>query len=186
MQLLSFYVKTSSNNEAVEVSWRTTSEDNNDYFEVERSRDGVRFEVVGRVEGCSTCRFINEYAFSDRDPYVGVSYYRLRQVDNDKGVSFSRIQKVYFEEKSNSEINIYPSITNGDFTLVINNRQEARNVVVQIFSQAGSLMQKTTFWITKGNSAFEYNISALSKGIYFISLTETNGSRIFTSKILKK
>lgn len=69
--------------DAVRLQWETGSEINNDYFLLERSRDGEDWEPVTRVAGNGTTTELHRYEFVDREPYRGVSYYRLTQYDYD-------------------------------------------------------------------------------------------------------
>jgi hypothetical protein len=80
--LIEFTAKVENENQ-VALSWKTTAEINNDYFIVERSRDGVVFEEVDRINGNGTTTEMSSYQTTDYDPFKGISYYRLRQVDYD-------------------------------------------------------------------------------------------------------
>ena len=66
------------------LTWATASERNNAYFQIERSRDGRRFEVAGQVEGSGTSSAPRSYRFEDAgptNPAAARLYYRLRQID---------------------------------------------------------------------------------------------------------
>lgn len=76
-------------NGIVELKWTTASELNNDYFTVERSRNGTDYESVARVEGSGTSSFVNHYSAVDPSPHTGLSYYRLKQTDFDGSTSIS-------------------------------------------------------------------------------------------------
>ena len=63
--------------------WLTASEINNDYFTIERSRDGIFWTWIGKVAGIGNSSEIKNYYFVD-DAYIdGVNYYRLSQTDFD-------------------------------------------------------------------------------------------------------
>lgn len=81
-------------NESVLLSWATASELNNDYFQIERSADGVNFEAIGRVEGNGNSNAFIKYDFTDKNPLAGVNYYRLLQVDYDQQSEYSKIISV--------------------------------------------------------------------------------------------
>jgi hypothetical protein len=67
----------------VQLKWTTQAEINNSYFTVERSRDNVNFEAIGRVNGSGTTSETHNYGYFDTNPYPGISYYRIRQTDYD-------------------------------------------------------------------------------------------------------
>lgn len=75
----------------VQLDWATASELNNSHFEIERSSDGVLFDQIGSVDGNGTTNELKKYAFTDRRPSIGTSYYRLRQVDYNGNFEYSSI-----------------------------------------------------------------------------------------------
>jgi hypothetical protein len=81
IELLSFEAKSADN--AVDLSWTTATEINNDYFTIEKSKSGFDFFEVCRVDGAGNSISPIYYEFSDKDPLDGISYYRLRQTDYD-------------------------------------------------------------------------------------------------------
>ncbi|MCO6491996.1 MAG: lamin tail domain-containing protein, partial [Phaeodactylibacter sp.] len=48
---------------SIHLSWRTATEQNNDYMAVERSADGAKFTELGRVKGAGTTHEPQEYTF---------------------------------------------------------------------------------------------------------------------------
>ncbi len=85
-------------NKTVNLNWSTTNEVNNDYFIIERSKDGLNFDSLKMVSaiGNSTTRM--DYSSFDDNPFDGYSYYRLKQVDRDKQITYTRIERIYFED----------------------------------------------------------------------------------------
>jgi|GEM_PF-2485434 len=74
------------------LRWITASEVNNDYFSVERSADGIYFEMIGRIPGAGTTSQTMHYAWTDDVASAGGSYYyRLRQTDYDGANSLSGV-----------------------------------------------------------------------------------------------
>lgn len=104
----------------VRCTWTTATELNNDYFTVERSRDAIAFEPIGEVDGAGTSHAPRDYSFLDRDPFTGLSYYRLRQTDVDGSSSLSQVLPVWIEAHG-PVIAVFPNPNNGSFTLVRSN-----------------------------------------------------------------
>ena len=75
IELLSFNAK--KVNSKVIVSWETALELNNDYFEVERSENGIDFYSIGEVVGSKNSQQIKGYSFVD--DYLPSNYYTLLQ-----------------------------------------------------------------------------------------------------------
>lgn len=66
----------------VHLTWTTASEQNNDYFTIEKSRDNDSWTAIGTVPGAGNSSQMISYSFVDPNA-VGRAYYRLRQTDID-------------------------------------------------------------------------------------------------------
>lgn len=60
--------------EGAEIRWTTISETNNDYFDLERSADGIAFEQIGRVAGAGNSTQLVSYRFTDAAPFDGKTF----------------------------------------------------------------------------------------------------------------
>jgi hypothetical protein len=82
--------------EQVEIVWTTATEINNDYFTIERSKDGISFEELMKVQGAGNSNQILNYKELDSNPFEGTSFYRLKQTDFDGIYTYSDIRVVNF------------------------------------------------------------------------------------------
>ena len=64
------------------ITWATESELNNDHFTLEKSSDGVKWDLLHYVKGGGTTSQKREYTVVDNKPSV-ITYYRLFQFDTD-------------------------------------------------------------------------------------------------------
>lgn len=99
VELLSFDAKESDGGAL--LRWTTASERGNDYFVVERSAQGFEFEELLRVQGDGDSQSMQEYEAVDEAPLPGISYYRLRQVDEDGTSSLSSVVALTWVERRN-------------------------------------------------------------------------------------
>lgn len=76
------------------LTWTTSSEINNNRFELERSIDGENFEYLGEIKGVGNSNQNKTYKFIDQSPQSGVNYYRLRQIDFDGFSIYSEIIRI--------------------------------------------------------------------------------------------
>lgn len=88
------YFRAQRRDGTVVLSWQTAWELDNDYFEVEQSKDGRRFTPVARIKGRGTTDNYINYQYIHVDPSPGVGYYRLRQVDFDGSFAYSPVVAV--------------------------------------------------------------------------------------------
>ncbi len=65
------------------LNWVTASERNNDFFTIERSIDGVDWEIIKYIDGAGTTTSGNMYELIDENYKSVINYYRLSQTDFD-------------------------------------------------------------------------------------------------------
>jgi len=115
VELVSFDAKR-INNQAIQISWTTASELNNARFEVERSYDGVNFEIFNTVAGTNTNQTQN-YVVIDANTSAKVTYYRLKQVDNNLEFSYSNtVQLAPLNSSVKPVIALQPNPNQGKFS----------------------------------------------------------------------
>lgn len=74
------------------IEWSTASETNNDYFLLEKTRDGFDFSIVCEVAGAGNSSSQRFYEANDVFVTDGIVYYKLKQVDYDgKETSYDMI-----------------------------------------------------------------------------------------------
>ncbi len=107
IELVSFDVQEKEGNSL--LKWQTASELNNDYFEIQRSENGIHFEILDLISGAGTTTKKQLYTFIDHHPVAGMNYYRLRQVDYDKQFTFSDIKSIRNTFDEENKLNVFPN-----------------------------------------------------------------------------
>ncbi|WP_149241899.1 S8 family serine peptidase [Dyadobacter sp. 32] len=80
--LISFLAKKETNG-SVKLTWLTANEADNAYFELERSTDLKKIDILAKVAADENPAATHSYQYTDELPLAGTSYYRLKQVDLD-------------------------------------------------------------------------------------------------------
>ncbi len=150
------------NSSKVRFEWATATENNTNYFAIERSVNGVDFETITTQKGAKNSSTTLFYQTYDESPYKGVSYYRLKQVDNDGSYSYSQIRAVNIDMGEDSW-KVYPNPNNGTFIL-----QSEKPAIFELTDITGKLIN--TFH-TQG-TALQVNEN-LPAGMYFVREKET-------------
>jgi hypothetical protein len=171
--LVSFNGKKNTNGQN-ELRWVTSSEENNDYFEIHRSADAVNFEAVGNVKGVGDSKENNTYSFSDEAPAKLVTYYKLKQVDYDGKSTMSRIIAVRNESEEFNEF-VFPNPAQHQIQIATDNGAAVE--AITLFDLKG----KAVLQNTKSNSM---DISGLTQGDYFIQVKMSSGESV-KKKIVK-
>jgi hypothetical protein len=162
----------------VQLAWRTATEQNNAYFEVERSLDGLQFEVLGKVAGAGNSTSIQQYQFVDGAPVAGDNFYRLRQVDFDGGEEFSPV--VIASTKNNTAMYLFPVPVKDRLWVTF----EEPNLQFDnwVISDAlGRIVRAST--LPEAQDVTEIDLSDLPKGMY---LFQCKGARNQQSQLFIK
>jgi len=182
IELLSFQGKLA--NGVVNLNWSTASEKNNDYFTVEKTTDFQQFDVVEVIPGSGNSSQKLDYTTEDKNPYPGVSYYRLKQTDFDGTTSYSRIISVENNHYSEPRVVLYPNPANQATYLLTSNFYED-NLQIKIYSNRGQLVKDVS--LNKDEAAQfnnEINLNDLSSGLYMVEITSFN--QAFFKKLVIK
>lgn len=106
LQLLTFDVVLLESGKEAKATWKTTNEINTNRFEIEKSLDGRDYIEVGEVKSNNTVGN-HTYQFIDKDVTVGITYYRLKQFDNDGKFTYSNT--VSLNNKRMQKLVIFPN-----------------------------------------------------------------------------
>lgn len=90
IELKSFDVQRTGEHRA-NLSWITSTETNNQFFDLERSTNGDSWTVLGKMPGAGNSSTQLSYAFTDNSCPKEVCYFRLKQTDYNGDFKYSRI-----------------------------------------------------------------------------------------------
>jgi len=107
---------------AVQLTWHTATELNNDYFTIERSADGETFTGVQTIEGAGNSSQSRNYETMDLNPISGTSYYRLKQTDYNGAYSYSDVASVVVNKSDLFSISPNP-VTESRIALQLNKEE---------------------------------------------------------------
>lgn len=166
VELISFEVQ--KQNEAVKIDWTTASERDNQFFTVEKTKDGFNFEIVQYIDGKGTTNSLNSYMIIDEEPFDGLSYYRLSQTDGDGKVTYFEMKSVYFG--SDSELLVFPNPGNGEELNLLSSNL-GLNSTVTIEDHSGKVIFHEMISQKDGTNMVQlYFTNKLSSGVYILKL----------------
>ena len=174
IELINFEV--SCHNNSVNLRWSTASEENNRYFQIERSVDGLTWENAGVVNSKGNSSTTTNYEYND-DFYVNsIIYYRLKQVNFDKTYMYSYTQSSDECDDAKTIITLYPNPSDG---IVYTKNVTNNHVQVKITDVIGRVVYLKNEIIHN-----EINVSYLKPGTYSISITDYNSKPLLTEKLI--
>lgn len=155
--------------DVVNVNWSTASEQNNSYFEVERSANTTGFTTVSnRITGAGTYAGESRYLFTDRTPFTGGEsrvYYRIKQVDFNGRFSYSKTVQVSTvrDASGTSGFTVYPNPGKRMFT--IDFAGTAGEKTISIYDLQGRLLHTLTSTKDFENLQLDYQA-----GVYLVQV----------------
>lgn len=151
----------------VELNWSTGTEEDNDYFQLERAGADRNFEPIAKIEGAVNSLEIQFYSYTDESPLDGMNYYRLLQVDLD-GTKHYHNTLVY-QQRANADLIVYPNPAKDN---VVVSTKDMIGGVLELRDLSGRVLQS----MDVSGSLSDLAISDLKSGMYIISV-EHNGLR---------
>ncbi len=165
VELLDFKVQ--STQKGNELTWATANEVNNKGFSVER-QNGNDWETLGFI----AAKGKGTYAFTDEAP-LSISYYRLRQVDNDGAETVSKILTI--KRDKSGEVKIFPSITTDNIRV-----ESAESIEsVEILNTLGQVVLSQ-----KGDNTLVINMNHLTSGLYVVRVALSGA--VVSQKVFKQ
>ncbi len=142
------------------LKWTTTEEINTDHFEVERNI-GNGFVQIGFVKAAGNSGVEKQYAFEDKQPFAGTNHYRLKMVDKDGHVEYSKTVTVQSDGRTG--ISMYPNPVQSKLFV----GGATNGTTYQIKNTSGQV-------VTTGRLNTEgISLSTLSTGIYVLVVNGT-------------
>jgi len=158
----------------IALNWQTATETNNDFFTIEKSVDGIRYETVKTIDGAGNSSSVLSYSTIDSKPTEGIAYYRLKQTDFDGKYAHSSVIAVEYKKTfSANDISIYPnpcSICN--INVANSAANDIENMMIEIYDVTGKKVFSET--IDKNQfGSFSFNAKEhLNNGVYFLKIEQ--------------
>ncbi len=153
----------------VKLEWSTASEENNDYFVIERSANGRDFKRLGQKEGEGTTSEIVNYTLMDESPLVGLNYYRMVQVDYD-GKRNIQDHAVVVDFGLERVVSVFPNPTKGDLLQMHYFSEQRSNFQLAIYDLGGNLRFSQQYVADRGDNNIMIDIPGYAPGVYLIKL----------------
>ena len=182
LTLLSFTGK--ANNDQVNLYWNTAAEYHVKSIIVERSSDGVDFNPLAELSAKGSSNSGADYTATDRYPFSGKGFYRLKIIDIDGSFVFSKTISIQMPKKDFNITQLYPNPVS-DLLHVQLQSGKLQPVQLLVFDMAGKQMLATTINLVKGINNNNISFAGLGSGMYIIQYKDAAGARLGSFKIVK-
>jgi hypothetical protein len=161
-------------NGSVKLTWNTEEESRINYYDVERSSNGIQFNQVTRVNARNVAA-PSEYVAEDLSPAAGISYYRLKIVDVDGKVEYSKTVKMDTDGSFTGNLKVSRQ---GNFIQIHNNNADFKNVTLNIFTATGQKIYSAPKRLTAGVNSIAVP-GKVDQPLFIQLVTDDNVARTF-------
>ena len=184
VELLNF--KATKSNNGVLLKWSTGSETENSYFAVQYSLDGSKFTDLGKVfskaPNGNSSHFL-DYSYEHIINHSGIVYYRLAQYDKIGRFTYSPLRTVNLQ-KEKGGLKISPNPVGNEFNLSIESLSDQK-INILIHDITGKTIINKNISLVQGSNNINVDVNNLEKGLYVITLFDSNNNRMGISKFSK-
>jgi hypothetical protein len=167
IELIYFDVKLNTTRQ-VDAKWSTATEKDHRSFVLQHSTDAEHFEDIETISGKGNSEQTQNYSSTDKKPYSGISYYRLKLVSTEGVVSYTELRSVDLDHFS--KLKLYPNPTNGVINIPVMENQIAFSELaeMEVLNFYGQSVMKTAF-------VNNLDVSVIPAGYYHLKIKNPDG-----------
>ena len=166
----------------VKLNWTGTATHLNSHFEVERSNNGRdKFQQLSTIMVSSIGE--EKYEFIDKTPLKPEAYYRIKMVDENNRITYTKTLKVISGGTHFALDNLFPTAATSQLNLLISS-SKSQQTRVEIVDQSGRITMAQNLTVNSGSQSYQLNVTSLSKGFYILRLR--NGDEVVSSRFIKQ
>jgi hypothetical protein len=152
------------------VRFLWASEEINAGFEVQRSSNGEEWETIDFVEGNGTTLEVQNYTYTDEEPFADNNYYRLKQIDYDGEFEYTHLVSVKYGKSDKAEnLRIFPNPVTDRLNIIGTPKGQAT-----IYNMLGQPVKRFTI----SNETSSIDVVDLPKGQYILRIQQQNGNMV--------
>jgi Secretion system C-terminal sorting domain len=168
-ELVSF--QGTKHNNIINLAWVTASEKSNEYFSIERSKDGENFTSIGQIKGAFNSTISKFYDYQDIRPMKGINYYRLKSMEAGGIASFSKIVSVSLSDK-NIKTSVFPNPVTESVLQIEHETASEGSVLIKIIDLMGRAVLTKKITVISGYNLINLDVDKLTDGQYLISIED--------------
>ncbi|MBL4650166.1 MAG: T9SS type A sorting domain-containing protein, partial [Aureispira sp.] len=153
------------------INWTIDNTLNLDNFRIEKSLDGISWNSLGIVNSSAD---LKNYSYSDRTPFVPVTYYRLKIIATDGSITQSSIISVLSNKDLGTKLitELHPNPAKDYIQFEYTGNDFLSPLQIHISNMVGQTMADYAINKMDLNEPLLINTAILPNGIYYISITQ--------------
>lgn len=171
-------------NYKTKINWASVTYDFNSYYVIEKSNNGVDFEILSTIKGKNSNTNKTNYYETDENPFAQTTYYRLGKINSHTKYYSTLVSVTNQIFENNINISIEPNPNEGNFLVNIS-KLNTTQADLSIIDGNGKLCFSRSYFITNPTENINIELNnKLAKGTYILSVKSNN--RIYNKKIIVK
>ena len=168
-------------NGGVQLNWSTSFEQHNELFVVEKSINGMVFEVLDTLKGKGHSNTLEKYTLLDPAPFPSITYYRIKQVDSDGSYKYYATLSVSLVGEEN--VLVYPNPAQHVVNISVH-ALAASWIHYDVMAFTGAVLWSGSFHVHVGENNHPIAIATLTPGMYYVNVKTDSKSSLY--RILKQ
>ena len=157
----------------VTLNWSTASEYNSAYFDVEKSVNGIDWQIINSQIAALNSSSQMDYLFFDSNKSFGDVYYRLNQVDIDGASEYFGPVHLTCENQDRVLVT-FPNPSLESFNIGIMDERFIGEVNVKISDASGKVLGEKELVLVSGMNIVPWSDGFLEAGVYCILISSNN------------
>jgi len=184
VEWLSFTAQKVEEQDAVQLDWSVAWEEFHDFYEVQHSADGVRWDAIGQVEKDNQPQNAEgrspqkDYRFLHPYPETGLNLYRIRQVDLDGAEDYSIIQRVLVSGTT-VDFSFAPNPARDRLYFSWPSDYQQTSVELELISMHGQ-----THTLYRGEAPGQLRLPSLAAGMYQLLVRDDSGTLLHHQRVV--
>ena len=163
-EFTNFSAAVTPNGTEVLLGWTTRYEVNESRYYLEHSKNGDDFQTFELRNANGSAQEYNSYQAIHADPYYGVNHYRVKYVDADGEITYSRVEVVVFDNGTR-DIHVHPNPVI-DFTYVEFLTELTEDATIEVVDMAGRVLSSQI--AAEGFRTYRVSLADYPAGTYLI------------------
>jgi len=160
----------------VDLTWLTSVVENVENIEIQRGTNNTQLVTIGKTNEVKVGRNI----FIDRNPAVGLNYYRLKINDLDGTISYSKTISIRVTPPIN--VNVHPNPATSELSVFIQGNQSLRNSQLSLLNMTGQLIFAKKLAVAANQHKETLNLASVPRGVYYLKIE--NGVESVVKKVV--
>lgn len=163
------------------IKWGTSFETDASHFIVERSTDGKNFESLSGFIKAKNTSHVSNYEYADQFALNNLSYYRIKQVDLDGAVSYSKIVMLVNDRGLSLQVSPNPA---EDKVQIAFSGENNSSYKIEFINLLGVSVHSQNLEVNDSQNLFEIQLPESLNGAYILQISNENS--LIVQKIIIK